>query len=122
MGLVRRKLYCHRAPSDHLLLALGRWMDAAVPHMPNRYTSLLGGHLSSERPLHATLCCRIPIMPWRLGTMPTAAAGQHMPLEHRAGLYRLLSQDACQQWACSTACSAPDLSPTMLVSHEHSSR
>lgn len=48
MGLVRRKLYCHRAPSDHLLLALGRWMDAAVPHMPNRYTSLLGGHLSSS--------------------------------------------------------------------------
>lgn len=48
MGLQRRKLYCHRSPTDHLLVAIGRWMDDAVPHMPNRYRGLQGGHLSGE--------------------------------------------------------------------------
>ncbi|KAK9804097.1 hypothetical protein WJX73_007161 [Symbiochloris irregularis] len=45
-GLQRRQLYCHRSPTDKLLLAVGQWLDDAVPHMPNRYRGLQGGHLA----------------------------------------------------------------------------
>lgn len=41
----RRRMYCYKAPSDNLLVALGKWMDAAIPLMPNRYRALLAaGH------------------------------------------------------------------------------
>jgi hypothetical protein len=39
--LQRRRLFCYKAPSDNLLVAVGRWMDKAVPNMPNRYGLLL---------------------------------------------------------------------------------
>lgn len=45
-GLQRRQLYCHRSPTDKLLLAVGQWLDDAVPHMPNRYRGLQGGYLA----------------------------------------------------------------------------
>lgn len=40
-GLIRRRLFCHRSPTDNLLVAMGRWMDHAVPLVPNRYQSAL---------------------------------------------------------------------------------
>lgn len=64
-GLVRRRLFCHRSPTDNLLVAMGRWMDEAVPLVPNRYQTALaasasGGcrveaHTPSEEP-HALKC------------------------------------------------------------------
>ena len=40
-GIVRQRLFCHRSPTDSLLIAMGRWMDAAVPAVPNRYRGVL---------------------------------------------------------------------------------
>jgi hypothetical protein len=37
----RRRLFCHRSPTDNFLISLGRWIDAAVPHAPNRYQLLV---------------------------------------------------------------------------------
>lgn len=39
-ALSRRQLYCHRSPSDALLVAVGRWLDANLPNMPNRYSRI----------------------------------------------------------------------------------
>ncbi|KAK9814291.1 hypothetical protein WJX72_003521 [[Myrmecia] bisecta] len=39
--LKRRRWYCHRSPSDNLLVTVGKWLDAALPTLPNRYTALL---------------------------------------------------------------------------------
>ena len=47
-GLQRRKLYCHRSPTDKLLVQLGMWLDDAVPRMPNRYQGLQSGHLAGK--------------------------------------------------------------------------
>ena len=40
-GLIRRRLFCHRSPTDNLLVAMGRWMDRAIPLVPNRYQAAL---------------------------------------------------------------------------------
>ena len=40
-GLIRRRLFCHRSPTDNLLVAMGRWMDNAIPLVPNRYQAAL---------------------------------------------------------------------------------
>lgn len=40
-GLIRRRLFCHRSPTDNLLIAMGRWMDRAIPLVPNRYQAAL---------------------------------------------------------------------------------
>ncbi|KAK9838314.1 hypothetical protein WJX81_004064 [Elliptochloris bilobata] len=37
----RRRLFCHRSPTDNFLIAMGRWLDAAVPRVPNRYRLLV---------------------------------------------------------------------------------
>ena len=37
----RRRLFCHRSPTDNFLIALGRWLDAAIPLVPNRYCLLV---------------------------------------------------------------------------------
>ena len=37
----RRRLFCHRSPTDNFLIALGRWLDAAIPLVPNRYRLLV---------------------------------------------------------------------------------
>ena len=39
--MARRSWYCHRSPTDNILVASGKWMDKAVPFMPNRYQGLL---------------------------------------------------------------------------------
>ena len=45
---LRRRVFNYRAPSDALLAALGRWLDAAVPRMPNRSKGLLAGYEAGE--------------------------------------------------------------------------
>ena len=44
----RRSWYCHRSPTDNILVASGKWLDKAVPHMPNRYQGLLASSLQGE--------------------------------------------------------------------------
>ena len=43
--MARRSWYCHRSPTDNILVASGKWMDKAVPWMPNRYQGLLSSSL-----------------------------------------------------------------------------
>lgn len=43
--MARRSWYCHRSPTDNILVASGKWMDKAVPLMPNRYQGLLASGL-----------------------------------------------------------------------------
>lgn len=43
--MARRSWYCHRSPTDNILVASGKWMDTAVPSMPNRYQGLLTSSL-----------------------------------------------------------------------------
>ena len=38
--MARRSWYCHQSPTDTILVASGKWLDRAVPHMPNRYLGL----------------------------------------------------------------------------------
>jgi len=57
--MARRSWYCHRSPTDNILVASGKWMDKAVPWMPNRYQGLLssslqGAHLAFWQGLVAT--------------------------------------------------------------------
>ncbi|CAK0757071.1 hypothetical protein CVIRNUC_002509 [Coccomyxa viridis] len=40
-GLTRRRIFCHRSPTDNLLVAMGRWMDDTIPLIPNRYQPAL---------------------------------------------------------------------------------
>ncbi|CAL5227269.1 g10200 [Coccomyxa viridis] len=40
-GLTRRRIFCHRSPTDNLLVAMGRWMDETIPLVPNRYRTAL---------------------------------------------------------------------------------
>ena len=40
-AMARRSWYCHRSPTDNILVASGKWLDRAVPDMPNRYQGLL---------------------------------------------------------------------------------
>ena len=44
--MARRSWYCHRSPTDNILVASGKWMDKAIPFMPNRYQGLLTSGLS----------------------------------------------------------------------------
>lgn len=48
--MARRSWYCHRSPTDNILVASGKWLDKAVPHMPNRYQGLLASSLQGEDP------------------------------------------------------------------------
>lgn len=43
--MARRSWYCHRSPTDNILVASGKWMDKAVPCMPNRYQAALTSSL-----------------------------------------------------------------------------
>ena len=43
--MARRSWYCHRSPTDNILVASGKWLDRAVPNMPNRYQGLLTSSL-----------------------------------------------------------------------------
>ena len=45
----RRRLFCHRSPTDNFLIALGRWLDAAVPRVPNRYRLLVAADAAGAR-------------------------------------------------------------------------
>lgn len=45
----RRRLFCHRSPTDNFLIALGRWIDAAVPRAPNRYRLLVAADAAGAR-------------------------------------------------------------------------
>ncbi len=45
----RRRLFCHRSPTDNFLISLGRWIDAAVPHAPNRYRLLVDADAAGAR-------------------------------------------------------------------------
>ncbi|DBA95205.1 TPA: hypothetical protein ACH3X3_013107 [Trebouxia sp. C0006] len=51
--MARRSWYCHRSPTDNILVASGKWMDKAVPWMPNRYQGLLSSSLQGSAPLVA---------------------------------------------------------------------
>ena len=44
VAALRRRAFNYRAPSDALLAALGRWEDAAVPHIPNRAHALMAAY------------------------------------------------------------------------------
>ena len=46
--MARRSWYCHRSPTDNILVASGKWMDKAVPFMPNRYQGLLTSGLQGD--------------------------------------------------------------------------
>ena len=50
--MARRSWYCHRSPTDNILVASGKWMDKAVPWMPNRYQGAL---ISSSQGIFAFL-------------------------------------------------------------------
>ena len=47
--MARRSWYCHRSPTDNILVASGKWLDKAMPHMPNRYQGLLSSSLQGSR-------------------------------------------------------------------------
>ncbi len=47
--MARRSWYCHRSPTDNILVASGKWMDKAVPWMPNRYQGLLSSSLQGAQ-------------------------------------------------------------------------
>lgn len=49
VAALRRRAFNYRAPSDALLAALGRWEDAAVPHIPNRAHALLAAYDTGGR-------------------------------------------------------------------------
>lgn len=51
--MARRSWYCHRSPTDNILVASGKWLDKALPHMPNRYQGLLASGLQGSAPLVA---------------------------------------------------------------------
>lgn len=51
--MARRSWYCHRSPTDNILVASGKWMDKAVPDMPNRYQGLLTSSLQGKACLNA---------------------------------------------------------------------
>ena len=39
--MARRRWFCHRSPTDSLLIHFGRWLDGAIVSMPNRYAGSL---------------------------------------------------------------------------------
>eukprot|EP00891_Asterochloris_glomerata_P009043 jgi/Astpho2/9043/Aster-x1561 len=39
--MARRRWFCHRSPTDSLLIHFGRWLDGAIVSMPNRYEGSL---------------------------------------------------------------------------------
>jgi len=41
-AVTRRQLFCHKSPSDALLVAAGKWLDNHLPSMPNRYLNTQG--------------------------------------------------------------------------------
>ena len=46
-------MFCHRSPTDSLLVTLGRWLDCSVPHMPNRYRlAQAAGPAGDDLPWH----------------------------------------------------------------------
>ena len=86
----RRRWFCHRSPTDSLLIHFGRWLDGAIVSMPNRYAGSLplgssAGRLSAvavqPAPFARSLCCQ------------TSAGGS--TAGHDCVLYALLSTTDC---------------------------
>lgn len=46
--VVRRAAYNYQTPSDALQVVVGRWLDAALPNMPNRVHNLLAANRSGK--------------------------------------------------------------------------
>lgn len=44
----RKEMFCYSSPSDNLMMATGRWIDAAVPRMPGRTAARLAVRAASE--------------------------------------------------------------------------
>mmetsp|Transcript_11193 Transcript_11193/g.33568 ORF Transcript_11193/g.33568 Transcript_11193/m.33568 type:complete len:632 (+) Transcript_11193:294-2189(+) len=47
--VVRRAAYNYQTPSDALQVVVGRWLDAALPNMPNRVHNLLAAYRSGGK-------------------------------------------------------------------------
>ena len=56
--MARRSWYCHRSPTDNILVASGKWLDQAVPHMPNRYQGLLTSGLQGMVLVFLVICLK----------------------------------------------------------------
>lgn len=59
-GLIRRRLFCHRSPTDNLLVAMGRWMDNAIPLVPNRYQAALAAGPTGESLIRSVYAKLLP--------------------------------------------------------------
>ncbi len=88
--MARRSWYCHRSPTDNILVASGKWMDKAVPGMPNRYQGLLSSSLQGAHLDFGLGLVAAPIVSVRQWSSIFAAVGVHNIFQNGVCCIRLL--------------------------------